>query len=638
MITFTHRMKQPRLSCKYWSMVFIDQIIMKYKKLPASFLYFISFFLSCFSQSVFASQYFTDESDCDGYKRVLVGTMKGSCLGLVAQASEGYAFIKPRKIIQIPHKKQFLITDMGEWKVDNGTLWLLDTEVSPPKLTSLLNNLSQPHGLAMDNQGRFYVGERHQIIRFSITDNLHVEDMKTVIKDLPAWRSHRHPLSEFIFDNENNLIVNTAAPSDQCKKHDNALKACDEFKWKDTDNAALRLYHYNKKEDSWNPQYDVLASGLRNSMALAVHKTGTTLQAENNMDFSGIHTPFEEINVIEKGKFYGWPYCFNKNDINRFWTTSAKKYCLESDKYQEPWVVIAPHAAPLDMMYYNGKMFPELEGKLLLSWHGYRDSGHRIVFYDVDKLGRPLRVSGASYNINQDNGALPQKHPFPRAQKAAQAHEIIYAWNPIQGYRPKGRPVGMTVADDGAIWVLDDYNKAVLRLAKGDSYPNPFRKILNNVAVDITEEKVASLFKQHCVSCHSEIIKANENKISLPPTWLELTGDGKYRIETRLFDSSLPKMPPGTVLSNNDLTLFKTWITKYKNNKSLVVKRKAYLHKMPNSKTRMYLIKGDKVTLLDEKTDDSGQEWYFIYYKGKKKLNMWIKAEAVGTDISRNKE
>ncbi len=612
---------------------------MKYKKLSVSFLYFLSFFIGCFSQSIFASQYFTDDTDCDGYKRVLVGTMEGSCLGLVAQASEGYAFIKPRKIIQIPHRKQFLITDMGEWKVDNGTLWLLDTKISPPKLTSLLSNLKQPHGLAIDNQGRFYVGERHQLIRFSITNDLHVEDIKTVIKDLPAWRSHRHPLTEFIFDNDNNLIVNTAAPSDQCKKHHNTLKACDEFRWNDTDNAALRLYYYNKKDDMWNPQYDILASGLRNSMALSVHKTGTILQAENNMDFSGLHTPFEEINIIKKGKFYGWPYCFNKNSINHFWTTSAKKYCLESDNYQKPWVVIAPHAAPLDMMYYNSKkMFPELEGKLLLSWHGYRDTGHRIVSYNVDKLGRPLRVSGASYKINRGNGALPQTHPFPRSQNAAQANEIIYAWNPIQGYRPKGRPVGMTIADDGAIWILDDYNKAVLRLAKGASYPNPFKKSSNNVGIDITKEKVTALFKQHCSTCHSEIIKSKKNKISLPPSWLELTGDGKYRIETRLFDSSLPKMPPGKALLANDLALFKAWITRYKNNKSLIIKRKTYLYKTPNIKTRMYLIKGDKVTLIDKQTDNSNHEWFFIYYNGKKKLNMWILAEAVDIDTLRKKK
>jgi len=60
-----------------------------------------------------------------------------------------------------------------------------------------------------------------------------------------------------------------------------------------------------------------------------------------------------------------------------------------------------------------------------------------------------------------------------------------------------------------------------------------------------------------------------------------------------------------------------------------VIVHKAYLYKTPNNSTQMYLIKDDKVTLLDEKTDDSDQKWYFINYKGKKNLNMWIKAEAL---------
>ncbi|MCF6190292.1 MAG: hypothetical protein L3J51_07430 [Cocleimonas sp.] len=63
---------------------------------------------------------------------------------------------------------------------------------------------------------------------------------------------------------------------------------------------------------------------------------------------------------------------------------------------------------------------------------------------------------------------------------------------------------------------------------------------------------------------------------------------------------------------------------------------KSYLYKSPNKPTKMYLIKGDKVTLLDEETDNSGQKWYFINYKGKKDLNMWIKAEAV--DLESNAE
>ena len=59
------------------------------------------------------------------------------------------------------------------------------------------------------------------------------------------------------------------------------------------------------------------------------------------------------------------------------------------------------------------------------------------------------------------------------------------------------------------------------------------------------------------------------------------------------------------------------------------VKLKSFLHSTLKQPTKMYLIKGDKVTILDEETDNSGQKWYFINYKGKKELNMWIKAEAV---------
>ena len=43
----------------------------------------------------------------------------------------------------------------------------------------------------------------------------------------------------------------------------------------------------------------------------------------------------------------------------------------------------------------------------------------------------------------------------------------------------------------------------------------------------------------------------------------------------------------------------------------------------------MYLIKGDRISILDEKIDEHGEKWYFINYKGKKEINMWIKADSV---------
>ncbi len=518
---------------------------------------------------VFADKYITDGTDCDGYPRVLVGTAKGMCLGLVVQASQGYPFVKPRKIIQVPNTKKFLITDMGGWSPNKGTLWLIDTAPEKPRLISLLKGLNLPHGLAIDSLGRFYVGEKHQIIRFSLDDNNVISKLTPVVTDLPAWKGHRHPLSAFIIDQQNNLIVNTAAPSDQCKKNDNKFKACSEYRMHNTDNAAIRKYIYKKDSDSWNEHYSVIASGLRNSMALAQHQSGTILQAENNMDFEGLDTPFEEINVIQKGKFYGWPYCYDKNTINRFWTTSAKKYCLNSDKYQAPWVAIAPHSAPLDMMYYTGEMFPELKGKLILSWHGYRKTGQRIVSYEVDELGRPIQVHNATYSVYGDNGALPTKHKFPISQPSSRTDEIIGGWNPIKGYRPKGRPVGMTVAKDGSIWILDDTNKAVLRLSKGQTYSKKIlRQGIKIKGIKVKDNKVAELFKQHCSVCHNEIISTistRKNSIMLPMHWLEKVDNNNYLIETRLFDSTLPQMPPGKTLAKKDKAILKRWLKEYKN-------------------------------------------------------------------------
>ncbi|AFI85966.1 hypothetical protein BBH51_06545 [Aggregatibacter actinomycetemcomitans] len=69
----------------------------------------------------------------------------------------------------------------------------------------------------------------------------------------------------------------------------------------------------------------------------------------------------------------------------------------------------------------------------------------------------------------------------------------------------------------------------------------------------------------------------------------------------------------------------------YYNQKKLTpnIKEKSYLYYDLNKKSNMYLVKGDKVSILDEKTAPNGQSWYFINYKGKKEINMWIEADSV---------
>ena len=60
-----------------------------------------------------------------------------------------------------------------------------------------------------------------------------------------------------------------------------------------------------------------------------------------------------------------------------------------------------------------------------------------------------------------------------------------------------------------------------------------------------------------------------------------------------------------------------------------LVLRKSYLYDLNRRKTSMYLIKGDRVKIIKTAFDADGTRWYFINYKGKKEINMWIKADSV---------
>lgn len=55
-----------------------------------------------------------------------------------------------------------------------------------------------------------------------------------------------------------------------------------------------------------------------------------------------------------------------------------------------------------------------------------------------------------------------------------------------------------------------------------------------------------------------------------------------------------------------------------------IKQQKQLLYKTPNKKTKMYLIKGDKVEILKEKDN-----WLYILYKGKKDIKAWIPKSAV---------
>ena len=58
-----------------------------------------------------------------------------------------------------------------------------------------------------------------------------------------------------------------------------------------------------------------------------------------------------------------------------------------------PVVLLPPHGAPLGLAYYHGDMFPQLEGRLLVTLHGYRATGSRILLTEplfAQALGKEI--------------------------------------------------------------------------------------------------------------------------------------------------------------------------------------------------------------------------------------------------------
>ena len=403
----------------------------------------------------------TTPNTCDGYPRLQIGMAKGFCAGLVLAPVKG----KPRQL-RLPRSMAqldddtWLVTDLGGWGSKRGAVWKVRTKPgSAVEVTRLISGLQLPHALAIGPDGKAYVGEMSRIFRFDPSASKPADTIETVISGLPDNKLHdnRHPLSKFVFMPDGSMLVNIGAPSDQCLNDKGKApgRTCPESDGEEHA-ASLRRYASDGK-GGWHRDYTVYAKGLRNSVALAVHPSGTILQGENSYDFADRWFPFDEINLIREGHHYGWPYCADMTSTTPAWKGAAAMKCA-SDAHTKPVLLLPPHAAPLDMLWYEGSMFPELRGKLLMSWHGYRSVGGRIVAFATKENGIPIAEPNARYPIY---GGQPRRYG---ATPSANAFVLTPGWGKV-GKRAQGSPVGLTVARDGAIWATDDRSGQIIRIA-----------------------------------------------------------------------------------------------------------------------------------------------------------------------------
>jgi glucose/arabinose dehydrogenase len=105
---------------------------------------------------------------------------------------------------------------------------------------------------------------------------------------------------------------------------------------------------------------EIFATGMRNPYDLAFQPgTGELFATDNGRDDLGMDAPFEELNHIVQGGDYGYPYCWNEQDMTGCQGTIPAVAFFEA------------HSSADGLDFYAGKTFPsEYRGNAFVSIFG----------------------------------------------------------------------------------------------------------------------------------------------------------------------------------------------------------------------------------------------------------------------------
>jgi glucose/arabinose dehydrogenase len=183
----------------------------------------------------------------------------------------------------------------------------------------------------------------------------------------------------------------------------------------------------------------IYATGIRNCVGLAVGPTGEVWCSTNERDSIGDDVPPDYITRVREGAFYGWPwYYIGSNEDPRH---KGERPDLR-DKVTVPDVLLEAHSASLGLAFYNAQQFPaEYRGSLFAAEHGSWNRSKRTG-------SKVIRV------IMQDGVPTGEYEDFATGFVANDSS----AW---------GRPVGVTVTPDGALYVSEDAGGTIWRITAG---------------------------------------------------------------------------------------------------------------------------------------------------------------------------
>ncbi|HEX3437022.1 MAG TPA: sorbosone dehydrogenase family protein [Pseudacidobacterium sp.] len=183
---------------------------------------------------------------------------------------------------------------------------------------------------------------------------------------------------------------------------------------------------------------EVYASGIRNCVGEAIHPvTGELWCSTNERDRLGDNLVPDYITHVQEGGFYGWPwYYMGPHQDPRH---DGKHPELKA-KVITPDVLLQPHFASLEMNFYEASQFPKAyKGDAFAAEHG-------------------------SWNKSQRAGYEVILVPMKNGHATGEYEDFLTGFTTADGH-VWGRPVGVTVGNDGSLYVTDDGSGSIWRVS-----------------------------------------------------------------------------------------------------------------------------------------------------------------------------
>ncbi|MCA1668955.1 MAG: PQQ-dependent sugar dehydrogenase [Thermomicrobia bacterium] len=281
------------------------------------------------------------------------------------------------------------------------------------------SGLNLPSSIAFF-QDWVYVGETSTVSRFSAPNNATQPqgNKEVVIPNLPPPTDHWTRTIAFGPDGKLYLAIGSN---------------CNVCVQQDTRRAAISVYDPDGKNGR------LFATGLRNAVGFTWQPGTNTMWATvNGRDSIGDDIPPDELRIVRDGSFNGYPYCYNGTTPNPEFGDPSR--CAQAVPAE---VALPAHSAALGITFGDQFNAPQpYKESIYIAYHG-------------------------SWNRSVKTGYKIVRVPFVNGQ-AGQPEDFAWGWLPGSADNPGavwGRPVGVTVGSDGALYLTDDDQGRVYRIA-----------------------------------------------------------------------------------------------------------------------------------------------------------------------------